>query len=112
MRWLRRPGLAGAPSVPLQAQVRPMAWWPVLPHSRENGGILMRYETKTVRIGEDVGPIDWEHPLAKDMPEIWREADESPGHFTFSEYRRTILRICMYDRWPYWKPTPAICFVG
>lgn len=72
----------------------------------------MRYETVTVRHGEDCGPIDWDHPMAKDMPPIWREAEQNPEAFTFTEYRRTILRICMYDGWPYWKPTPAIQFIG
>lgn len=72
----------------------------------------MRYETQTVRIGENVGPVDWSHPMAKVMPPIWREAERSPEAFTFSEYRRTILALCMYDGWPYWEPTPAIQFIG
>jgi hypothetical protein len=64
-------------------------------------GKRMRTETRTVRIGEDVGPIDWSHPTAKDMPAIWREAEEAPQDFEFGDYRRSILRICMYDGWPY-----------
>ena len=72
----------------------------------------MRTETHTVCVGEDVGPVDWDHPTAKDMPPIWREAEANPEAFTFSEYRRPILRICMYDGWPYWTPTPAIQFIG
>jgi hypothetical protein len=72
----------------------------------------MRTETVTVRIGEDVGPVDWSHPTAKDMPPIWREAEANPYDFVFSEYRRAILQICMYDGWPYWEPRPAVCFVG
>lgn len=72
----------------------------------------MRYETRTVRIGEACGPIDWSHETAKDMPPIWREAEQRPGDFTFSEYRRPILQICMYDGWPYWTPRPAIQFLG
>jgi hypothetical protein len=72
----------------------------------------MRYETHTVRIGEDVGAVDWLHPTAADMPAIWREAEKNPDAFTFSEYRRPILRICMYDGWPYWEPRPAIQFIG
>lgn len=72
----------------------------------------MRYEQQTVRIGENVGPVDWSHPTAKDMPPIWRAAEKNPGAFTFSEYRRQIIEICMYDGWPYWTPTPAICFIG
>jgi hypothetical protein len=72
----------------------------------------MRTETVTVRHGENMGPIDWEHPKAKDMPPIWREAEANPDGFTFTEHRRTILAICMYDGWPYWTPTPAVQFIG
>jgi hypothetical protein len=75
----------------------------------------MRTKTVTVREGENVGPVDWDHPMAKDMPEIWREAEKSPKDFTFhtSDFpERTILQICMYDGWPYWKPTPAILYIG
>jgi len=72
----------------------------------------MRYETQTIRVGENVGPVDWDHPMAKDMPAIWREAEANPEAFTFTEYRRSIISICMYDGWPYWTPTPAVMFVG
>jgi len=72
----------------------------------------MKYNTVTVREGENCGPVDWSHEIAKDMPEIWREAEQRPDDFTFSEYGRTILSICMYDGWPYWKPRPAVCFIG
>lgn len=72
----------------------------------------MRTETITVRVGEDCGPVDWEHETARDMPPIWREAEQNPEGFVFSDYARPILRICMYDGWPYWKPRPAIQFIG
>lgn len=72
----------------------------------------MRTETVTIRIGENVGPVDWSHPTAKDMPDIWHEAEASPDDFVFSNYERTILAICMYDGWPYWEPRPAIQFIG
>lgn len=70
----------------------------------------MRTHTVTVREGEDVGPIDWNHLIAKDMPAIWREAEKSPDDFLYNGY--SIVRICMYDGWPYWKPMPAVCFIG
>jgi hypothetical protein len=70
----------------------------------------MRYETRTVRIGENVGPIDWTHETAKDKPEIWREAEQSPSGFLYNG--RSILAIAMYDGWPYWQPRPAIQFIG
>jgi hypothetical protein len=72
----------------------------------------MKTRMVEVREGENVGPVDWSHPIAKDMPPIWREAEKDPASFVFGEYRRTILDICMYDGWPYWQPTPAICYVG
>jgi hypothetical protein len=72
----------------------------------------VRTETRTVRIGENVGPVDWSHEIAKDMPAVWREAEKRPGDFTFTEYRRSIVCICMYDGWPYWAPRPAVCFIG
>lgn len=70
----------------------------------------MRTETQTVHIGENVGPVDWDHPLAKDKPPIWRDAATAPEGFLYNG--RTILAVCMYDGWPYWRPTPAIQFVG
>jgi hypothetical protein len=72
----------------------------------------MKYHTVVQREGEDVGPIDWDHPLAKDKPRIWRDAEKHPENYVFSEYKRKILRICMYDGWSYWKPMPAILFIG
>lgn len=74
----------------------------------------MRTRTVIERIGEDMGPVDWDHPMAKDMPPIWREAEKAPKDFLF-DYGfggREIVSICMYDGWPYWKPTPAVCYIG
>ena len=62
------------------------------------------------RIGENMGPVDWSHDMAKDKPPIWRDAEKAPSEYLFNG--RVILEICMYDGWPYWKPTPAIHFVG
>lgn len=74
----------------------------------------MKTHTVTVHEGENVGPVDWEHPHAKDMPPIWREAEQNPKGFVFDYGHggREILSICMYDGWPYWKPMPAVCYVG
>jgi hypothetical protein len=74
-------------------------------------------KTRVVEVseGEDMGPVDWEHPTAKDMPPIWREAAEHPEDFLLDNgglHLKTIYRICMYDGWPYWKPTPAIQYQG
>lgn len=72
----------------------------------------MRTETVHVRVGEDVGPVDWAHPLAADKPALWREAEKTPEAFTIllngMLTPRQIIKLCMYDGWPYWTPTPAI----
>jgi hypothetical protein len=57
-----------------------------------------------------MGPVDWEHPSAKDKPQIWREAEKNVSSFLFNG--RQLLAMRMYDGWPYWKPTPAVYFVG
>lgn len=72
----------------------------------------MKVRTVTERIGEDIGPVDWTHPHATDMPKHWRDAEENPekyelllnGMFT----PREVAKLRMYDGWPYWRPTPAI----
>jgi len=68
--------------------------------------------TRTVEVyeGENMGPVNWFYPTAKDMPDIWLQAEEKPEEFLFNG--RQIVAICMYDGWPYWIPTPAICFIG
>jgi hypothetical protein len=74
----------------------------------------VKTHTVTVREGENVGPVDWSHPLAADMPELWHEAERSPNEFLFDYGHggREIIAVCMYDGWPYWKPMPAVCYVG
>lgn len=66
----------------------------------------MRERTITVREGERVGPVDWDHPIAKDMPEIWRHAEDRPASYPLNG--REILAMGMYDGWPYWTPRPAV----
>jgi len=75
----------------------------------------MRTWTETHREGTDVGPIDWSHPWAKDMPPIWREAEQKPEDFvldTGTLCDKPVIAIRMYDGWPYWKPGPAILVEG
>lgn len=72
----------------------------------------MRTITQTVHIGDDVGPVDWVHPMAADKPDLWREAEANPEGFTYGDYERPIIKVCMYDGWPYWRPTPSILYVG
>jgi hypothetical protein len=79
----------------------------------------VREWTETHREGTDVGPVDWEHTWAKELPEGLRtalqEAEKNPNNFVyipgdFSSYQ--IVAVCMYDGWPYWKPGPAVAYVG
>jgi hypothetical protein len=70
----------------------------------------MKLKTVTVREGEECGPIDWSHEWAKTKPGEWKEAEIDPAKFLFKG--REIITICMYDGWPYWKPSPAIAFIG
>lgn len=34
---------------------------------------MKAFITGSRRYGEPKGPVDWDHPTAKDMPPIWRE---------------------------------------
>ena len=77
----------------------------------------MRIWTETHREGTDMGPIDWTHPTAKDMPEIWREAERNPEAFVVDTDATfgggfQLLAVRMYDGWPYWEPRPALLIVG
>lgn len=70
----------------------------------------MRTETVIHCVGENMGPIDWGHPLAVGKPQTWRAAERDPGAFLFQG--RRLLAIAMYDGGPYGKPMPAIQFIG
>lgn len=75
----------------------------------------MRTWTETHREGTDVGPVDWAHETAKDMPEIWREAEQHPERFlldTTGFGGHQVIAVRMYDGWPYWSPRPAVLVVG
>lgn len=72
----------------------------------------MKTRPFTEMVGEDVGPVDWSHPMAADKPDIWREAEANPAGFTYGDCERPIIKLCMYDGWPYWRPTPSVYYVG
>jgi hypothetical protein len=62
-----------------------------------------------------MGPINWSHPLAAEMPEMWREAEQHPERFVLDTgqlSRFAVLDLRMYDGWPYWVPTPAVLIVS
>jgi hypothetical protein len=77
---------------------------------------MVRERLVVEREGEDCGPIDWTHPLAKDMPECWRDAEQHPDRYMLAPNGaitlKRIIAIRMYDGWPYWEPRPAILFEG
>lgn len=66
------------------------------------------------RIGENMGPVDWDHPMAQAIPEpfreTWKAAEKNPDEYEFCDgyFWYPIYEICMYDGWPYWAPTPSI----
>jgi hypothetical protein len=86
----------------------------------------MRTETRTVHIGEWLGPIDWTYDFAAHgwdrggamnpdlIPERVAnlravEAGLARGErwtvYAYGSHRK-VISVGMYDGWPYWKPTP------
>lgn len=91
------------------------------------------------RIGEDMGPIDWDYDFwqhysgmcstdeqrraryEKDM-QAFRELEAAwkagrPVQVTTDGgWPRcgwgTVVNVCMYDGWPYWRPVPSIGYMG
>lgn len=87
----------------------------------------MRTETRTVRIGEWLGPVDWDYDFAAhgwdrpggacnpalipDAIETLRTVEEGLARgerWKISEHGGTyeVIQVGMYDGWPFWKPTP------
>ena len=89
----------------------------------------MKYVTVTHREGEELGPVDWDHPMAGEvserdpqLAELLRAAESDPAAFeatTYGGWPRIgwgkVVRVVMYDGWPYWSPTPTVvslCWSG
>lgn len=90
----------------------------------------MRTETRTVRVGEYLGPVDWDYDfeehgwdrtgafnpeLIPGRVEMLRKLAENPDGYeatTDGGWPRVgwgrVGRVGMYDGWPYWKPTPSV----
>lgn len=84
----------------------------------------------TKQIGEWLGPIDWNYDFDEHSwknkgcvnPECIADGKEAlhmlinnPGHWMYSPSFLTsfkIVEIGMYDGWPFWRPTPAIGYIG
>ena len=94
----------------------------------------MRSRIVTEYEGELLGPIDWSFDFSRGVASMC--SNEKAKAERLSRYvellweveRRHLrgerLRVCtgsywhdllavgMYDGWPYWKPTPALCIAG
>lgn len=96
-------------------------------HGDEGGRV--RTHTVTVREGEDLGPVDWTHPMVAKVeatrPALvgaLREAEkadlrasaDSAGWEATTDggWPRcgwgNVLAVRMWDGWPYWQPTPSV----
>lgn len=84
---------------------------------------IMRTETVTRRIGEYMGPVDWDYDFRHHFnnyccnegtkDEMCRKAVErfrtlEVGDMVDEGFGNTreVLKIGMYDGWPWWKPVP------
>jgi hypothetical protein len=89
----------------------------------------MRTETRTERIGEYLGPVDWSYDFTSHdwseghggvNPACTRQAtlelrklvelfDQGKTCMVslYGEGHR-VLQVGMYDGWPFWKPTPSV----
>ena len=94
----------------------------------------MRSVRVTEYIGENVGPIDWSydfeqhasgphkggiHPESirqgKDTLRVVEQALAAGKRVTFAPSDFSAFEVrecCMYDGWPFWRPTPYIDYVG
>lgn len=86
----------------------------------------MQYRTVTERIGEELGPIDWTHPMSIELAEkdpkltdLLREAAATPDAFEATNDGGCpkfgwgpVAGVVMYDGWPFWQPTPHVCYLG
>lgn len=99
----------------------------------------MRFETRTERIGENMGPIDWSYNFRKHF-DCYCTSDEGRDEIcerskerlrtaeqrlkdgkrtlmtTYGGWPRCgwgdVIEVGMYDGWPYWQPTPSIRISG
>lgn len=82
----------------------------------------MKYRTVVEREGEELGPVDWAHPMVKQCPipeATLREIEAEPqswmatndGGWPRCGWKR-VLNLAMYDGWPYWTPHPVFVVEG
>lgn len=93
----------------------------------------MKIRTVEVREGEDMGPLDWSHPMAvccyddgdsrkaanadgMNLRDVLRDAEKHPERWEVTTYGgwprcgwRKVIAVRMWDGHPYWSPTPSVC---
>lgn len=95
----------------------------------------MKYIQRTERVGEYLGPVDWNYDFASHG---WNKTGGSsnpdliPGYIARLKqlegdpdaYQATtdggwprvgwgkVLQVGMYDGWPYWRPVPSVLIQG
>jgi hypothetical protein len=94
----------------------------------------VRYETRIERIGEDMGPIDWDYNFRQHFDRyccsaerqdeycaqsiallrrvVEMESTGRPAEVNENGFWKPLYKVCMYDGWPYWKPTPYVLVGG
>jgi hypothetical protein len=99
----------------------------------------MRVETRTVRVGEKVGEVDWDYDFRSHFDSMGSPNDRKDARCEQAKrwlrqiedrlragedvyatndggwprcFRRKVCGVGMYDGWPYWRPVPSIYLVG
>jgi hypothetical protein len=84
----------------------------------------MKTRMVEVREGEYIGPIDWDETkwpfqIRDEQRDMLRAIEADPdGHVATTDGGwpkfgyHDVLRVGMYDVWPYWRPGPAMLMMG
>jgi hypothetical protein len=87
----------------------------------------MKFRQVTERIGEYLGPVDWDYDFncclstmgeanVQKHIERFKQIELGDEVTTYGGWPRIgwgeVLQIGMYDGWPWWKPTPSVLKVG
>jgi hypothetical protein len=82
------------------------------------------------RVGEWLGPVDWDYDFSQhgwdnggstnpkcisNGMEALRMVEEDGGLWAYSSSSFSlfrVIRVGMFDGWPFWKPTPALGYIG
>ena len=96
----------------------------------------MKSRTVVVHEGENLGPVDWSYDFRSHFNNICtsdagrdeacekakdrlRLIEANPDRYEVTTYGGwprcgwgKVVAVCMYDGWPFWKPTPSVCHSG